>query len=123
GRTPCAPAERAMRLEIFWSCFQLGYLAQALKRQVMAERWLASLSSFARPERPGAAVPTWPVAVTKVQPESRVQTRSVGQRWKRTLSLSAFALSRVFRARLSAEASFTIRSTRSWRVRFRIISA
>ena len=31
------------------------------------------------------------LATTKVQPESRVQTRSVGQRWKRTFLFRAFA--------------------------------
>src|SRR2546430_15408517 len=75
-----ALADCDMRLEISWSCFQLEYLAQALKRQVMAERWLASLSSFARPERPGAAVPTWPVAGRKGSTETRGQTRAGGPR-------------------------------------------
>src|SRR5438876_309378 len=34
--------------------------------------------------------------ITKLHPESRVQTRSVSQRWNRMLSLSALALSSTF---------------------------
>src|ERR1700722_15994613 len=37
--------------------------------------------------QPRAAVPT--LALTKIHPESRSQTRLVGQRWKRTFATSA----------------------------------
>ncbi len=61
----------------------------------------------------GTAAPGCPAerssAVMNVQPESRVHTRFVGQRWKRMLSLSALARSRTLRARFSEAASLTIR--------------
>src|SRR5712692_775656 len=127
GRISRAPAALAMRLAIFSSCCQLEYLAQALKRHLMARRLasgaeapflLTAASARLKPCPPGAGVkagflmasalarlkPCPPVAaelcsacagespaphLTKVQPESRVQTRLVGQRWKWTLSLRA----------------------------------
>ena len=121
GRTSIAPAALATRLPIFSSRRQLGYLAQALKRHLtarMAELRSAGQSGAPVPPwfvasvgQPRAAVPTY--FVRKVQPESRVQTRSVGQRWKRTFFARAFARSRTFFACFSEVASLTISSTRS----------
>src|SRR5437899_4936288 len=134
GRTSWARAALAMRLPIFSSRCQLAYLAQALKRHLMAARGAsgaeaplflidasAPLESYAsRLSRARVPAPDF----AKVQPESRVQTRLVGQRWKRRLfSLRAFARSRTLRGRFSEDASLTISSTRSCRARWRMISA
>src|SRR5712692_9621307 len=133
GRTSWARAALAMRLPIFSSCCQLEYLAQALKRHLTAARrasgagapfFLTDASARLDPcpprlSRAGAPAPHF----AKVQPESRVQTRLVGQRWKRRLSLRALARSRTLRARFSEDASLTISSTRSCRARWRMISA
>src|SRR5713226_9467327 len=105
GRISRAPAALAMRLAIFSSCCQLEYLAQALKRHLMARRLasgaeapflLTAASARLKPCPPVAAELCSACAgespaphLTKVQPESRVQTRLVGQRWKWTLSLRA----------------------------------
>src|SRR5882762_1700161 len=58
-----------------------------------------------------------------MEPESRVQMRSVFQRWKRRLGESASALSRIFLALASVAASGTTNSTRSCGARFRMTSA
>src|SRR6266478_6608967 len=82
------------------------------------ESFASERSLFARDDRLGIAPST-----TKVQPESRVQTRFVGQRWKMTLSLRVLALARTLRACFSDAVLLTIRSMRSCRPRWRMISA
>src|SRR6185437_908759 len=95
----------AIRLPILSSCCQLEYFAQALKRHLTAE----ICGAFS--DR------------TKVQPESRVHTRLVGQRWKRTFSFSALARLRTLRASFSEAGLLTMTSIRSCRERLRMISA
>src|SRR6266851_1800363 len=109
GRISRARAAFAMRLPILSSCCQFEYLAQALKHHLMARRlasgaeapfFLTVASARLKPcpswfSRARAPAPHF----TKVQPESRGQTRLVGQRWKRTFLLRAFARSRTLRAR------------------------
>src|ERR1700756_5230485 len=131
GPISAASADFAIWLASFASFFQFGYLAQALKRQVIAPspeytrsslassgQALASAGSFARELSCSARNGRFDglLVMTNVQPESRVQTRSVGQRWKRILGLRALARCRTLRALFSVRASLTIRSTCSWRV-------
>src|SRR3982074_123905 len=86
GRTSRTPAASVMRLPIFSSCRQLEYLAHALKRNLRASAGscrdsrpfgkLRAGSRLSGRAKPGSC------GVKKMQPESRVHTRFVGQRWK-----------------------------------------
>src|SRR6476646_3675184 len=98
-----------MRLGSWLSCFQSGYLAQALKRQlVMAtERSFLTQRSF----------------LTKIGPESRVQIRLVGHRWNFTRRMSTWLLRKTSCAVCFSRADATIRLTSSTRARLRMMSA
>src|SRR6185369_12286078 len=126
GRISWALATLAMRLPIFSSFFQLGYFAHALKRHLIAASEppvplrVAPATLLPAGER---RLPESLTDTTNVHPESRVQTRSVGQQRNVILSERALARRSTFLARFSDSASFTISSTRSCRTKLRMISA
>src|SRR5690348_16534034 len=93
----------AIRPGNWQSSFQSEYLAQALKRQFV--------------------IATLLLLLMKIGPESRVQTRFVGQRWNFTFFRSTLARVSTLRALALSALLWTIMLTCSTRLRWRTMSA